>query len=173
MTPQSSPFPEVLFRELKIEPGEMQLTQLEVILSHLIHWYGKALPEMIGGRDIKTLPVLLSENGNEKLQGVPKINAGTGENEANTVYGFLQEWKLTEKVQAMSFDTTSVKTGRYTGVCKCLEDKLGRDLLWLAYRKFEIPDFHILELILAKDFSLCFGPSNSPEIPLFKKFKAN
>ena len=67
----------------------------------------------------------------------------------------------------MSFDTTSVNTDKHTGVCKRLEDKLGREFLWLACRH------HILELILAKVFSLCFGPSNSPEIPLFKKFKAN
>ena len=67
----------------------------------------------------------------------------------------------------MSFDTTSVNTGRHTRVCKCLEDKLGREHLWVTCHH------HILELILAKVFSLCFGLSNSPEIPLFKRFKAN
>ena len=30
----------------------------------------------------------------------------------------------------------------------------------------------MLELVLAKVFSPCFGPSNSSDIPLFKKFKA-
>ena len=30
----------------------------------------------------------------------------------------------------------------------------------------------MLELVLAKVFSLCFGPSNSPDISLFKKCKA-
>ena len=74
---------------------------------------------------------------------------------------------MTEKVQAMSFDTTSVNTGRHTGFCKPLEDKLGHELLWLACCH------HIPELILAKVFSLCFGPNNLPEIPLFKRFKAN
>ena len=83
------------------------------------------------------------------------------------VYCLLKEWKLTKKVQAMSFDTASVNIGKHTGVGKRLEDKLGRELLWLACRH------HILELILAKVFCLCFGPCKSPKIFLFKRFKAN
>ena len=122
---------------------------------------------MLGGIDVERLPVLVSRDRNEKLLGVPKINAETGENEAIAVYCLLQEWKLTEKVQAMSFDTIFVNTGRLTGVCKCLKDKLGRELLWLAGRQ------HILELICAKVFSLCFEPNNSPKILVFKRFKAN
>ena len=62
------------------------------------------------------------------------MNYGTGENEANAVYSLLEEWKLTEKVQALSFDTTPVNTGRHNGVCKRLEDKLGRELLWCQHR---------------------------------------
>ena len=95
------------------------------------------------------------------------MNNGTGENEANAVYRLLQEWNLFKKMQGMSFDTTSVNTGRHTGVCKRLENKLRRELLWLACRH------HILELILAKVVSLCFGLSNSPKIPLFQRFISN
>ena len=73
---------------------------------------------------------------------------------------------MTEKVQAMSLDTTFFNTGRHNGVCKRLEDKLGRELLWLACRH------HILVLILTKVFFLYFRPSNLPKIPLFKRFKA-
>ena len=53
---------------------------------------------MLGGRDVERLPVLVSGDGNEKLLRLPKINAGTGENEKNAVYCLLQAWKLTEKV---------------------------------------------------------------------------
>lgn len=42
---------------------------------------------------------------------------------------------------------------------------MGRELMWLACRH------HTHELILAKAFSVCFGPSTSPEIPLFKRFR--
>ncbi|GBN03152.1 hypothetical protein AVEN_78168-1 [Araneus ventricosus] len=65
----------------------------------------------------------------------------------------------------MSFDTTSVKTGHLNGTCTFLEDKIGRDLLWLACRH------HTLELILAKVFTLYFGLSSPPKILLFKTFK--
>ena len=75
------------------------------------------------------------------------MNYGTGENEANAVCSLLEEWKLTEKVQTLSFDTTPVNTGRHNGVCKRLEDKLGCELQWLTYHH------HMLELVLAKGFS--------------------
>ncbi|XP_049316715.1 uncharacterized protein LOC125779407 [Bactrocera dorsalis] len=40
------------------------------------------------------------------------------------------------------------------------------DLLWLACR------LNILETVLSKVFTFCFGPSSSPDIPLFKRFQA-
>ena len=52
------------------------------------------------------------------------------------------------------------------GVCIRLERMLDRELLWLACRH------HVMELVLAKSFSLCIGPSTSPEIPLFERFKS-
>ncbi|KAL1378520.1 hypothetical protein pipiens_015530 [Culex pipiens pipiens] len=52
-----------------------------------------------------------------------------------------------------------------TGACVKLEQLMGRELMWLACRH------HTHELILAKAFSVCFGPSTSPEIPLFKRFR--
>ena len=61
----------------------------------IVHWDGKALAKMLGRRDAERPPVLVSGDGNEKLLGVPNINAGTGENEANSVYCLLQEWELT------------------------------------------------------------------------------
>ena len=132
----------------------------------IVHWDGKTLPKMLGGIDVERLPVVVFRDGNEKLLGVPKISAGTGDNKVNAVYCLLQEWKLIEKVLTMSFDTTSFNSCRHTGVCKRLEDKLGRKHQWLSCRH------HILKLILAKVFSLCFEPSNSLEIHLFKRFNS-
>ncbi|GBM68068.1 hypothetical protein AVEN_66740-1 [Araneus ventricosus] len=86
-------------------------------------------------------------------------------NAAEAIYKILEQWDLVNQVIAMSFDTTSVSTGRLNGTCTLLEDKIGRDLLWLACRH------HTLELILAKVFTLCFGTSSFPEIPLFNRFK--
>lgn len=131
----------------------------------VIHWDGKILPEIAGMGKVDRLPVLVSGDGMEKLLGVPKLSSGKAEYEAEAVYNLLVQWNLVEKVQAMSFDTTAVNTGRNNGVCIRLENMLGRELLWLACRH------HVMELVLAKAFSLCFGPSSSPDIPLFKRFK--
>ncbi|GBP55007.1 hypothetical protein EVAR_34482_1 [Eumeta japonica] len=64
----------------------------------------------------------------------------------------------------MSFDTIASNTGARKGACVLLEEKTGHDLLWLACRH------HVFEIMLSKIFTLCFGPSSSPQIPLFKRF---
>lgn len=132
----------------------------------VVHWDGKILPEIVGAGKVDRLPVLVSWDGHEKLLGVPKTTSGTGFNEATSVYNLLEQWDLIEKVQAMSFDTTSVNTGHTNGVCVYLENMIGRELLWLACRH------HVIELILAKVFTLCCGCSSSPDVPIFKRFKA-
>ncbi|GBN30098.1 hypothetical protein AVEN_114062-1 [Araneus ventricosus] len=107
----------------------------------------------------------MSGVGEEKLLGVPELPSGTGKNAAEAIYKILEEWDLVDQVIAMSFDTTSVNTGHLNGTCTVLLDKIGRGLLWLVCRH------HTLELILAKVFTLCCGPSRSPENPLVKGFK--
>jgi len=102
----------------------------------------------------------------ENLLGVPKLAAGTGEQEAEAIYGMLTRCKLVDKVQAMSFDTTSGNTGHLHGACTLLEKKMGRELLWLACCH------HVMELILSKVFTVCCGPSSAPYIPILKQFKA-
>lgn len=91
--------------------------------------------------------------------------SGTGELTANAVYELLLGWKVNDQVIGMSFDTTSSNTGNQKGACTLLETKLDRHLLWLACRH------HMLEIILSQVFKLCFGPSTSPDIPLFKRFR--
>jgi len=132
----------------------------------VVHWDGKILPEICGQGKVDRLPVLVSGDGTEKLLGVPKLAAGTGDQEAEAVYSLLKQWGLVDKVQAMSFDTTSGNTGRLNGACTLLEKKIGRELLWLACRH------HVMELILSKVFSVCCGPSSAPDIPIFKRFRA-
>ena len=132
----------------------------------VVHWDGKILPEITGRGKTDRLPVLVSGDGFEKLLGVPKLAAGTGINEANAVCDLLEQWKLDDKVQALSFDTTSGNTGHLKGACVLIEKRIGCEFLWLACRH------HILEIILAKVFMLCCGPSSSPDIPIFKRFKS-
>ena len=52
----------------------------------MVHWDGKILPEMRGQGKVDRLPILVSGDGMEKLLGVPKLAAGTGEQEAEHTY---------------------------------------------------------------------------------------
>lgn len=130
----------------------------------VVHWDGKILPQIFGQGKVNRLPVLVSGDGTDKLLGVPKLAAGTGKQESEAVYGQLKKWKLVDKVQAMSFDTTSGNTGHVNGACTLLEREIGRELMWLACRH------HVMKLILSKNFKLCCGPSSGPDIPIFKCF---
>jgi len=47
-----------------------------------------------------------------------------------------------------------------------MEDKVGRALMWLACRR------QVMELILARIFTLYGDPCNSPFTAIFKRFKA-
>jgi len=132
----------------------------------VVHWDGNILPEIFGRGKVDRLPILVSGDVTEKLLGVPKLTAGTGEQEAEAVFGLLNQWRLVDKVQAMSVDTTAGNTGHLNGACTLLEKKMGRDLLWLACRH------HVMELMLAKVFRLCCGSSSAPDIPIFKRFRA-
>jgi hypothetical protein len=67
----------------------------------------------------------------------------------------------------MCFDTTASNTGRKNGACVLIEQKLGKDLLYLPCRH------HIFELVLEAVISVTVTPSASPEILIFKKFQAH
>jgi hypothetical protein len=82
------------------------------------------------------------------------------------IYDMVNQWNLVEKVQAMSFDTTSANTGRFRGACVLFEKQIGRELLWLACRH------NVMELILAKVFTVCFESSSCPEIRICMPFKS-
>ncbi|GBP27267.1 hypothetical protein EVAR_77281_1 [Eumeta japonica] len=130
----------------------------------VVHWDGKLMPDITGKKKVKRLPILVSGNGCEKLLGVPKLVAGTGKQISDAVFDTVRQWNITNKIQAMSLDTTASNTGARKGACVFLEEKTGHDLSWLACRH------HVFEIMLSKIFTLCFGPSSSPQIPLFKRF---
>ncbi|KAK0069028.1 hypothetical protein Bpfe_001210 [Biomphalaria pfeifferi] len=52
------------------------------------------------------------------MSPVPWSLAWTEQNAADAIYAQLEQWALMESIQAMSFDTTSVNTGRFNRNCK-------------------------------------------------------
>ena len=132
----------------------------------VVHWDGKLLPDITGKAVFDRLPVVVSGGGSEQLLGVPKLASGTGKMQAASVVQLLQEWELTDSVQAMCFDTTASNTGHKSGACVFVEQMLDRHLLYLACRH------HIIELLLAAAFQeSMMVASSGPNIPLFKRFQ--
>jgi hypothetical protein len=52
----------------------------------------------------------------EKILGIPKISAGTGQMQTDEVFRLLSGWDLVQNITAMSFDTTASNTGVRNGV---------------------------------------------------------
>ncbi|XP_039315242.1 uncharacterized protein LOC120359881 isoform X1 [Solenopsis invicta] len=132
----------------------------------VIHWDSKILPDITGKKNVDRLPVIATAPNVEQLLGVPELSSGTGREISSAVYDTLHEWSLLDIVQAVVFDTTASNTGRLKGACYLLEQKLDRDILFLACRH------HIFEIVLQGVFDeIQLFPSKGPDVPLFKRFK--
>lgn len=134
----------------------------------IIHWDSKMLPDDIGGYEkVERLPIIATTFPDvEQLLGVPKIISTEGIEVAAAVHKMLEKWSLVEKVQGFVFDTTASNTGRFKGACTLLEQKLDREVLWLACRH------HIFELVLKAAFEEAkLYISSGPDIALLKRFR--
>lgn len=129
-----------------------------------VHWDSKLLPSLTSSDRVDRLAVVVSGSGVMKLLGVPIIQNGTGEMQAQAVLETLQQWNLTERVQFMSFDTTASNTGNKNGCSTLLVQKMQRSLIGLPCRH------HMHELIVAKVFETVIETSSGPQIKLFQRF---
>lgn len=111
------------------------------------------------------MPIILSQNGEFQLLGIPKLSQGTGLNTAQAVYDTLIDWRSEGDVEVLNFDTTASNTGHMNGACVLIQGMLQRILLELACRH------HILELILKSAFHSKFGATSGPTVPMFQRFK--
>ena len=130
-----------------------------------VHWDGKLLMDLTGNEYVDRLPIIVTGVGVQQLLGVPKIGSGTGLNQATAVMAALKEWGISERVAAISFDTTASNTGHLKGACVILQQQLDRELLHLACRH------HIFELIIGSVFVTCTTVSSGPDVALFIRFK--
>ena len=80
--------------------------------------------------------------GTEKLLAVPKLTSRSEKSMALAVKEALNDWKLEDKVVAMSFDTTWSNTGQKNEAGHLFKVQLGKELLWLACRP------HVFEVVI-------------------------
>lgn len=132
----------------------------------LLHWDSKILPDITNGNSsVDRVAILVSGGGIEQLLAVPKISRGTGENQAKVCVSKLEDWDIKDLVRGLVFDTTAANTGLTLGACTFLEKELGGDLIWIACRH------HIFEIVLGAVFNAAMGPSDGPNVTLFKRFR--
>jgi hypothetical protein len=84
---------------------------------------------------------------------------------AKEVVRIIRDWKLDERVEALSFDTTASNTRIHSGCCQLIEVEFGRPLLHLACRH------HIMEFLLAGVFKALMPASSGADIQLFKRLR--
>jgi len=130
-----------------------------------VHWDGKLLEDINRRQTVDLLPVLMSGKGLEQLLAVPKMPSGTGEAAARAVHEAALAWGICNQIKCMSFDTTAANSGPRNGACILLEQKMQKDMLWLACRH------HIFEIMLEAVVVLSLGVSQGPDLLLFKRFR--
>ena len=110
------------------------------------------------------LPLLISFEEKEQLLAVPKLDSSSGKAQAKAI---LDDCNIDDQVQIMRCDTTASNTGSVNGACVLLEQRLEREPLPFACRHY------IYELVIESMFEAKIQVTNSPDIPLFKKFSDN
>jgi len=130
----------------------------------VIHFDGKLLSAIVWGpRKENRVAIIVTGHEMEKLIAIPKVEKGTGEEVAKAASAPLLEWDISDKVVAMSFDTTAANTGRKKGACALLQQKLGKDFLWLACHH------HFHEVLCDDMFKALFGKSSGQNVELFRR----
>ncbi|KAG5887469.1 hypothetical protein JTB14_017324 [Gonioctena quinquepunctata] len=123
------------------------------------------LPDITGRDKVDRLPIILSGVNTQQLLGVPKLERGTGLNQATVIKDTINEWNVSDRIKAMCFDTCAANTGVDKGTCVRLEKMLKRPLLYLACRH------HMYELILRSVVEVVWPGVNSPNVAIFVRFQ--
>lgn len=134
--------------------------------SAVIHWDGKLLPNALTREVTDRLPVLITSGNVEKLLAVAELEDGKGITQAKAIYKVLDDWGLSENVEALCCDTTPSNLGCSNGAAFYLEQLLEKNLLYLSCRH------HILELVLRCVFEKKIPFTTGPNVPLFKKIQS-
>lgn len=154
----------IMYRKIRAEKIKERF-QMADFKNVVLHWDGKLLPNLLQKENVERLAILVSSGDEQQLLGVPVLVDGTGVAQSEAICETLNEWGVSEKIEAICFDTTPANTGRVNGTCTLVEKALGRNLLYLACRH------HILEIVLKAVFDLKIGSTTGPHPDVFKKFQ--
>ncbi|KAG5881633.1 hypothetical protein JTB14_033420 [Gonioctena quinquepunctata] len=88
--------------------------ELRIGDSTVIHWDGNMLPDITGRDKVDKLSMISSGVNTQQLLGVPKLERGTGLNQATVIKDTINEWNVSDRIKAMCFDTCAANTGKFT-----------------------------------------------------------
>ena len=133
-------------------------------VSLTVHWDGKLIPALTGKEKVDRLAVLVTGLRVDQLLAFPKLESGNGIPQDDAVMHALQKWNIIDCVIAMSLCITSSITGHTSGAFTLIQQKLERDLVFLARCH------HVMELLIWDVFNICLGSTSGSEVLLFKRF---
>lgn len=134
----------------------------------VLHWDGKSMKDLSTDSNVERLPIVGTQSGMERVLRVPKCLNKQARVQTNAIYDTIDEFELTEVVQAVCTDTENTNTGKDNGVVARLERRLKRDLLYLACRH------HVHEINLKAVFiTKCELNSKSLNVEMFNRLKNN
>ena len=136
----------------------------------ILHFGGKIVADYTDGLKSKRerIAVLVSspDLDEEQLLGVPPIEGGTAEEITDGILSVLEKWGLDgSDIVGLSFDTTAVNTGKWSGANVRLEREMMKQMLYLACRH------HVFEVIIKCVATEVGRPTKGAEDTLFKRFR--
>jgi hypothetical protein len=138
-----------------------------------LHWDSKLTPTLTNHLATEErVSVLIGDSTQVKLLGVPSYHKATdqaaGAIIAELTMKLMTEWKCSNNVVNMAFDTTSANTGHLSAACIAIQGKLQRAVLWSGCRH------HIGEVVISHIFTdLKIEASKSPDVTLFTRLRSN
>jgi len=101
---------------------------------------------------VDRIAVIVTGNGIEKLLAVPKIGRGTGSEQAAACLTVIDEWKISDVVQGLVFDTIHRPILAFTR--ELVSSSRIRELVNIGCRH------HVLEVILSNVFTALVKPGD-------------
>lgn len=98
-------------RKFREERADVIKSKFEPDCSLTLHWDGKLLPQLTGSEKTHRLAIMVSGGGIHQLLGIPTLDKGTGQCQANVVHEKVIEWNIKSNIGSLCFDTTAVNSG--------------------------------------------------------------
>lgn len=92
----------------------------------VLHWDGKMMPNAELNQKVDRIAIVVTGDGVSQHLATPYLVQSDAEKQAELVFKIVKKWKLLDKIQFLSFDTTNLNSGRLGGICLLLQRRFGK-----------------------------------------------